>query len=695
MSDSSTSFNFVQSLVNASTRTTKAGQLMHTTERVEARILDTNNVLLALSDDEGLIKDFCGAAISVDDISSGLPGFSGKTVYLCGDISRASDLDLEAAERIFVVKELSRGYNENDGGEACWPLVDAGRVPILVHGVGVYYRRFFDRGFDYFNRICAEHNFQSLTESTKPGTAHRTGIYLTPVAPDGEALHFRLLRCSTNLSGPTDNFRANDRHIVDALNQEAAFIFQDQAPLNHVLAQIYHNTPAAAAQKQSKAKISAHADKTKDMPVNGIMAFCTFYDQLDKLRPLTNDAFDYGYKETSGLTRLRFRLKEPAVERPEFPLPAQFTVTLYPNSVFFMPLSTNRLYTHEIQSSTLAAELLPTRLGYVVRCSSTEAVHKDDHTFLKMEGKLVQLAPPTLEGIEDLRRLYAEENKTQAYIDYGNKFLFSMNEGDYIAPQYTAADEFRSYALLTNGNFFEELLASARFEELGKGRQGAVLIKSDKTCSIPVIRTTTRYSAPAQHFRSIHEQLAQQIQKSASLSVGFNNALIENYTNAYATMSSHSDQALDLADESFIAVFSCYRQPELASPPRKLVVESKEPGGDTFEIPLIHNSVVVFSVDTNHRFKHKIVLDPPTRSSENQWLGITFRTSKTLVQFRDEHTYFLDGTPLSLANDEQRREFYQLRGRENNEPDFAYPQITYTISESDMMPPEIGGEKEA
>ena len=92
------------------------------------------------------------------------------------------------------------------------------------------------------------------------------------------------------------------------------------------------------------------------------MAFCTFYDRLDKLRPLAKDAFDYGYKGTSGLTRLRFRLKEPAVGRSGSALPAQFTLTLYPDSVFFMPLSTNRLYTHEIQAPNLDAELLPTRL---------------------------------------------------------------------------------------------------------------------------------------------------------------------------------------------------------------------------------------------------------------------------------------------------------------------------------------------
>lgn len=411
---------------------------MHKMERMEAQLFEANNILLAFSnlEDDSLLEDFYGSVIAADELSSDSSSFAQKTVYLCGDLSKVHRVDLRAAERIFIVKELSHGYVESDDGTS-WPLVSMGQLPIRVHGVGVYYRRFFDLDIDYFNRICSEHTFQSLTESTKPGTARRTGIYLTPVQEDGEALHFRLLRCSTNLSGPTENFRASDRQIVDALNQEARFIFQNQAPLNHVLAQIYRNTPAAAEQKQAKAKISAHADKTKDMPVNGVMAFCTFYDQLDKLRPLQKDGFDYGHghKGTSGLTKLCFRIKEQFAESPASPFPPQFTLTLYPNSVFFMPLSTNRLYTHEIQSSMLDADLLPTRLGYVVRCSSTEAVHQSGHTFLKKDGELVKLEPPTSEGMNELRRLYAEENRTRDFIDYGAEFLFSMNQGDYIAPQ--------------------------------------------------------------------------------------------------------------------------------------------------------------------------------------------------------------------------------------------------------------------
>ncbi|MGW9210524.1 hypothetical protein ACWGR4_26490 [Embleya sp. NPDC055664] len=408
---------------------------MYTPESAEARIDDASNILVAPSvlHDNDLVRDFFGSTITPEDLASGSPDLAQKTVYLCGDISGVSGRQLRAAARVFVIRELSHGYHE--GVDEPWTLVDLGRVPIRVHGIGVYYRRFFGLGADHFGRIHAEHAFQSLTESTKPGTAHRSGIYLTPVTQNGDELHFRLLRCSTNLSGPTENFRSTDTHIVEALNREAATVFRDQAPLNHVLAQTYHNTLATDERKQSKAKISAHADKTKDMPVNGIMAFCTFYDELDKLRPLAEDAFDHGVKGVSGLTRLRFHLKEPTAGRDGGALPSQFTLTLYPGSVFFMPLSTNRLYTHEIRPSTLDAELLPTRLGYVVRCSSAEAVHKNGHTFLKAAEDLVKLAPPTPAGMDELRRLYAEENRTTSFIDYGNEFLFSMNTGDYVAPR--------------------------------------------------------------------------------------------------------------------------------------------------------------------------------------------------------------------------------------------------------------------
>jgi 2-oxoglutarate-Fe(II)-dependent oxygenase superfamily protein len=256
-----------------------------------------------------------------------------------------------------------------------------------------------------------------------------------------------------------------------------------------------------------------------------------------------------------------------------------------------------------------------------------------------------------------------------------------------LPPESRISDEILSYTLPIEENLFAELSASARMEDVGKGRRGATLTKIDEASGgVPLVRTTTRYSSPTQLFRAVHERLARQIQERAAPSAGFNNALIESYTNAYTTMGSHSDQALDLADDSFIAVFSCYRHPE-AGPPRKLIFEPKEPGGERFEIPLAHNSVVAFSVDSNRRLKHKIVLDTPVRTADNQWLGVTFRTSKTFVRFRDGHAYLPQGARLTSADDEQRHEFYRLRRRENSETDFVYPPLTYTVSESDLIPP--------
>lgn len=247
-------------------------------------------------------------------------------------------------------------------------------------------------------------------------------------------------------------------------------------------------------------------------------------------------------------------------------------------------------------------------------------------------------------------------------------------------------DEILSCTLSTEKNLFAELSASVHWEDVGKGRRGAVLTKVDEAGGVALVRTTTRYDNPAQRFRAVHERLAQRIQERTALSADLNNALIEIYTSACTTMGSHSDQALDLADDSCIAVFSCYRYPD-ASPPRKLIFASKASGGEKFEIPLTHDSIVVFSVDSNRRFKHKIVLDTPDRQTENQWLGVTFRTSKTFVRFHDGHAYLSQGARLISADDEQRKEFYHLRRRENNETDFTYPPLSYTVSESDLMPP--------
>lgn len=243
-------------------------------------------------------------------------------------------------------------------------------------------------------------------------------------------------------------------------------------------------------------------------------------------------------------------------------------------------------------------------------------------------------------------------------------------------------DDFRSWRLPAADPSFEELLGSAQFDDVAKGRRGTVLVKGDAS-GIPIVRTTTSYRTPAQPFRSIHDRLAQAIRESSSLSHAFNNALVEHYTNAYSTMKRHSDQALDLADASSIAVYSCYRDPQ--RPSRRLMVTPKE-SGTAFDVPLDHGCVVVFSLDTNRRFTHAIALRE--NAPNNEWLGITFRTSKTFVRFVDGEPTLSTGVRLTLANEEQRRELFQMRRRENDQTSFAYPSISYTVSESDLLPPK-------
>ena len=45
------------------------------------------------------------------------------------------------------------------------------------------------------------------------------------------------------------------------------------------------------------------------------------------------------------------------------------------------------------------------------------------------------------------------------------------------------------------------------------------------------------------------------------------------------------------------------------------------------------------------------------------------------------------GARLTLADEERARTFHRLRRRENAEPDFTWPAVAHTLSESDLRPP--------
>jgi hypothetical protein len=357
--------------------------------------IDTNRSFLYVVGDyetNDVIENFCGNVIFGDDIDDHVKTHANCLIFLCGDLSHVSIS--KGTNDIYVIEDMATNQIKDVMN------VDSTRVPTKINNVGVYIKRLFSG--DQYDSILAAHNFQNLSESNKPSNAYRKGVYITDVINDDGDVRFNLLRCSTNLDGPTEGFCAIDRDVIAAINHIANFCFTDAIVFNHVLAQVYLNS----AENNKKAKIKEHSDKTKDMPRNGLIAFCTFYD-----RAVDNE---------NALTRLRFRCKTTG---------AKFDVVLHPGSVFIMSLCTNRMWTHEIVPSVLPIHRIPTRLGYVVRCSSQPAVHRDGITYIDD----VPLKQPTEADIESLKTTYLKENTTCEWIDYDD-VDFSLNNGDYMKP---------------------------------------------------------------------------------------------------------------------------------------------------------------------------------------------------------------------------------------------------------------------
>ena len=106
------------------------------------------------------------------------------------------------------------------------------------------------------------------------------------------------------------------------------------------------------------------------------------------------------------------------------------------------------------------------------------------------------------------------------------------------------------------------------------------------------------------------------------------------------------------------------------------------------QLVLKHNSVVLFSTETNKQHLHRIILAKPENT---RWLGITFRLSHTYIDYHSSKltpTLIHSNKSLLLANAEQKKNFYKLRGQENKSLDFSYPELDYTISPSDLLEPK-------
>ena len=245
-------------------------------------------------------------------------------------------------------------------------------------------------------------------------------------------------------------------------------------------------------------------------------------------------------------------------------------------------------------------------------------------------------------------------------------------------------------------NLFESLSKEIVFETLGKGRVGNHIVKYMD--AIPIVRTTTKFTILSHYFTVPHLNILNQINKILEQEnqpkTAFNCGLIEIYDENYTKMSYHSDLSLDLKTDSYIGLFSCYKHPEKLTDTTIRILRIKDKSTEEeFDITLTHNSLVLFSLETNAKYSHKIILENPNREAlkltDNKWLGITFRTSKTFVKFNNDTPYFEDNTIMELANETQEKEFYKQRGEENRSLNFTYPKIKYTLSKADLIVPKL------
>jgi hypothetical protein len=359
---------------------------------------------------KSLNENFCGYLYTYEELEGTLKNVSDRDkylLYLTGNIKNLNKVYFKFNS--FVIRE----YSTNFVGSG-FHTISKDQIPVLIrdknYNIGVYFKKYFERSendSDYFKAISEEHKFQNLTEGNKDGVAFRRGLYITPVT---DTLHFRLLRCSSNFEGPTENFRKTDKEIVNNLNSLGKYFFPDTVfEFNHILAQTYYNF--RVNKKEKKAKIKAHSDKTKDMMEDSLMAFCTFYERSEN--------------NERALTTLKFHNKETKENT---------RIVLHPNSLLLIPLSTNRLFTHEIVPPSFPPEKIPTRMGYVVRCSKTKAVYEEDQTsIIEENGNRTPLHKMTEDERTRLKALYATENSSTDIVIY-DKFFSSMNEGDYMKP---------------------------------------------------------------------------------------------------------------------------------------------------------------------------------------------------------------------------------------------------------------------
>lgn len=224
---------------------------------------------------------------------------------------------------------------------------------------------------------------------------------------------------------------------------------------------------------------------------------------------------------------------------------------------------------------------------------------------------------------------------------------------------------------------YEEMFKSVSLEEICKGRQACILADYINYKWF-VCRSTTEYKNRPERIRDIHHfryvypndkaprfrPEGSKLREPAMLNVQEEyglNIMFEVYDERYQSMSYHSDMSIDL--DGPIKILSLYPADEKRR--RELHIKNKQTSEVT-KIVLQDHMVVAFDLDTNKKFLHRIV-------GQAQWMGLTYRISKTL------------SASLRLATESEKRALLFMRSQENNLIDYKYPNLDYTLNPTDLV----------
>lgn len=283
--------------------------------------------------------------------------------------------------------------------------------------------------------------------------------------------------------------------------------------------------------------------------------------------------------------------------------------------------------------------------------------------------------------MKKIRSLYATENlsiaKPVVMYEPHSAIDYSLNKGDYMQPNWSPIDGFHVEKNLIRFSYFDfvnDLTNNNNknnvLEEIIPGRRAAIFVNLNDDRSVPIVRSSTKYTNPPYLFTDTMHQLL----KDGHVTNETNNIMFEVYDKRYKTMKMHSDLDLDLSMKHPIQILSLFEHPEQDDGTRALIVQDKV-SGDTATIPLLHGTIVSFSRKTNAKTCHRIVHQPKKGETENGcWLGLTMRVSDRTNK-QDE--FELNDT-----------EIYRLCKLRRESCDVFIGKSNHTVNKADFLTPQ-------